>query len=89
MLTFFWAHFSAEKEYPGGESMAKAAKEAGLQHTVKSSCNWVPLDDDRMPTPPGEILKRLTLTQKALRFAGNRKKVLLQFIIFFETKHRN
>jgi len=57
-VTFFWAHFSPEKEYAEGESMAKAAREAGLEHIVKSTLEdtrkWVPLDDDRIPTLRGK-----------------------------------
>ena len=53
-VTFFWAHFSPEKEYAEAKSMAEAAKEAGLQHviwsTLEDTRQWVPLDDDRMPT---------------------------------------
>ncbi|MEJ8802712.1 NmrA/HSCARG family protein [Pontibacter sp. H249] len=53
-VTFFWAHFSPEKEYAEAKSMAEAAKEAGLKHviwsTLEDTRQWVPLDDDRMPT---------------------------------------
>ncbi|WP_266205893.1 NmrA/HSCARG family protein [Pontibacter kalidii] len=54
LVTFFWAHFSPEKEYEEAKSMAEAAKEAGLEHviwsTLEDTRKWVPLDDDRMPT---------------------------------------
>jgi uncharacterized protein YbjT (DUF2867 family) len=53
-VTFFWAHFSPEKEVAEATNMAKAAKEAGLQHviwsTLEDTRKWVPLSDDRMPT---------------------------------------
>ncbi|RAI93824.1 NmrA/HSCARG family protein [Algoriphagus yeomjeoni] len=53
-VTFFWEHFSAEKEYQEVSDFAKAAKEAGLKHviwsTLEDTRNWVPLEDDRMPT---------------------------------------
>ncbi len=57
-VTFFWAHFSAEKEYDEVINFVKAAKGAGLQHiiwsTFEDTRNWVPLDDDRMPTLQGK-----------------------------------
>jgi uncharacterized protein YbjT (DUF2867 family) len=53
-VTFFWAHFSPEKELAQVASMARAAKAAGLRHviwsTLEDTRRWVPLDDDRMPT---------------------------------------
>lgn len=57
-VTFFWAHYSAEKELAEAKSMAEAAKEAGLQHviwsTLEDTRKFVPLDDDRMPTLQGK-----------------------------------
>lgn len=57
-VTFFWNHFSPEKEYTEAGNMAKAAKDAGLKHviwsTLEDTRNWVPLDDDRMPTLQGK-----------------------------------
>lgn len=57
-VTFFWAHFSAEKEFEEAKNMAEAAKEANLQHviwsTLEDTRKWVPLDDDRMPTLQGK-----------------------------------
>jgi uncharacterized protein YbjT (DUF2867 family) len=57
-VTFYWAHFSPEKEYEEARSMAEAAKGAGLQHVIKSTLEdtrkWVPLDDNRMPTLQGK-----------------------------------
>jgi uncharacterized protein YbjT (DUF2867 family) len=53
-VTFYWAHFSPEKELEEAKKMAEAAKEAGLQHviwsTLEDTRKWVPVDDDRMPT---------------------------------------
>lgn len=57
-VTFFWAHFSAERETNEAKAMAEAAKEAGLKHviwsTLEDTRNWVPLDDDSMPTLYGK-----------------------------------
>ena len=53
-VTFFWEHFSPEKETAHIRAMATAAKEAGVEHVVWSTLEdtrkWVPLSDDRMPT---------------------------------------
>ena len=53
-VTFFWDHFSPEKEMAEASNMAAAAKEAGLKHVIWSTLedvrNWVPLDDNSMPT---------------------------------------
>jgi uncharacterized protein YbjT (DUF2867 family) len=53
-VTFFWEHFSPEKEMAHARGMAEAAKQVGLQHVVWSTLedtrNWVPLSDDSMPT---------------------------------------
>lgn len=53
-VTNFWEHFSPEKEYKQAGNLAKAAAEAGIKHaiwsTLEDTRNWVPLDDDRMPT---------------------------------------
>lgn len=57
-VTFFWAHMSPEKEYAEAASLAKAAKQAGLQHviwsTLEDTRRWVPLGDNRMPTLMGK-----------------------------------
>jgi uncharacterized protein YbjT (DUF2867 family) len=57
-VTFFWAHFSPEKELANASDMAKAAKHAGVQHviwsTLEDTRRWVPLSDDRMPTLMGK-----------------------------------
>lgn len=53
-VTFFWDHFSPEKELAHARSMAEAAKHAGLHHviwsTLEDTRKHVPLSDDRMPT---------------------------------------
>ena len=57
-VTFFWDHFSPEKEMEHAQNMAEAAKEAGLKHviwsTLEDTRHYVPLDDDRMPTLQGK-----------------------------------
>jgi len=57
-VTFFWAHFSAEKEIAEARTMAQAAKHARLQHVIWSTFEdtrkWVPLSDNRMPTLQGK-----------------------------------
>lgn len=57
-VTFFWAHFSAEKELEEAKNMAAAAKDAGLQHaiwsTLEDTRKFVPLDDESMPTLQGK-----------------------------------
>ncbi len=56
-VTNFWEHFSPEKETEQAANLARAAKKAGLKHviwsTLEDTRNWVPLDDDRMPTLMG------------------------------------
>jgi uncharacterized protein YbjT (DUF2867 family) len=57
-VTFFWAHFSPDKEKAEIRSMARAAKAAGTKHviwsTLEDTRQWVPLSDNRMPTLMGE-----------------------------------
>lgn len=57
-VTFFWAHFSPDKEIANATAMARAAKEAGIQHAIWSTFEdtrkWVPLSDNRMPTLMGK-----------------------------------
>jgi uncharacterized protein YbjT (DUF2867 family) len=57
-VTFFWDHFSPEKENAQARDMAEAAKAAGLKHviwsTLEDTRQWVPLHDDRMPTLMGK-----------------------------------
>ncbi len=56
-VTFFWDHFSPEKELAQARVMARAAKDAGLRHviwsTLEDTRKWVPLGDARMPTLMG------------------------------------
>jgi uncharacterized protein YbjT (DUF2867 family) len=53
-VTFFWEHFSPEREMANAKSMAEAAKSANLQHaiwsTLEDTRKWIPLSDSRMPT---------------------------------------
>jgi uncharacterized protein YbjT (DUF2867 family) len=53
-VTFYWDHFSPEKEREEARNMAQAAKAVGVKHviwsTLEDTRKWVPLDDDRMPT---------------------------------------
>ncbi len=56
-VTFFWAHFSPEKETREAGDMARAAKAAGIQHAIWSTFEdtrkHIPLSDNRMPTLQG------------------------------------
>jgi uncharacterized protein YbjT (DUF2867 family) len=57
-VTFFWDHFSTEREKAQARNMAVAAKDAGLKHVIWSTFEdtrkSVPLSDDRMPTLQGK-----------------------------------
>lgn len=57
-VTFFWAHFSVDKEMAEVESYARAAKAAGIKHaiwsTLEDTRKSIPLSDDRMPTLHGK-----------------------------------
>ncbi len=57
-VTFFWNHFSPEKEGQSAQNMATAAKAAGLQHviwsTLEDTRHWMPKGDNRMPTLMGK-----------------------------------
>lgn len=57
-VTFFWDHFSAEKEMAQAAAMARAAKNANLKHviwsTLEDTRRFVPLEDSRMPTLHGK-----------------------------------
>jgi uncharacterized protein YbjT (DUF2867 family) len=57
-VTFFWAHFSPERELAQAAAMAYAARNAGIQHviwsTLEDTRKWVPLNDSRMPTLMGK-----------------------------------
>ncbi len=54
LVTFYWEHFSPDKEYQHAQNLAEAAHEAKLEHviwsTLEDTRKWVPLDDDSMPT---------------------------------------
>ena len=57
-VTFFWAHFSVDKEVAEAKIFANAAKQTGIQHaiwsTLEDTREYVPLTDDRMPTLHGK-----------------------------------
>jgi uncharacterized protein YbjT (DUF2867 family) len=57
-VTFYWAHFSPEKEYAEAQTYAEAAKAVNLKHviwsTLEDTRRFVPLNDDRMPTLHGK-----------------------------------
>ncbi|MEI6667203.1 MAG: NmrA/HSCARG family protein [Acidobacteriota bacterium] len=56
-VTFFWEHFSTDKEKAHARAMAEAAKHAGVKHaiwsTLEDTRKLIPLDDPRMPTLQG------------------------------------
>ncbi|MEK7315465.1 MAG: NmrA/HSCARG family protein [Candidatus Eisenbacteria bacterium] len=57
-VTFYWAHFSPEKELAHATAMARAARAAGVAHviwsTLEDTRKWVALSDKRMPTLMGK-----------------------------------
>jgi len=57
-VTFFWEHFSPEKEMAHAKNMSEAANEANVKHviwsTLEDTRKWVPLTDSRMPTLQGK-----------------------------------
>lgn len=57
-VTNFWEHFSVEKEMAQAANIAEAAKRAGVAHVVWSTLEdtreFIPLEDDRMPTLQGK-----------------------------------
>ena len=57
-ITFFWEHFSPEKENQHAKNMAEAASEAGVKHviwsTLEDTRKFIPIEDDRMPTLNGK-----------------------------------
>jgi uncharacterized protein YbjT (DUF2867 family) len=57
-VTFFWAHFSPEKEKAEAAIFVEAAKQANLKHviwsTLEDTREYVPLNDQRMPTLHGQ-----------------------------------
>jgi uncharacterized protein YbjT (DUF2867 family) len=56
-VTFFWAHFSPEREQAEARTMARAAHAAGVEHviwsTLEDTRRWMKPDDARMPTLMG------------------------------------
>ncbi len=58
-VTFFWDHFSPDKETAQVQAMATAAKAAQVKHVIWSTLEdtrlRVPLDDPRMPTLQGKF----------------------------------
>jgi uncharacterized protein YbjT (DUF2867 family) len=57
-VTFFWNHFSPEKENANARTLAEAAKSAGVKHVIWSSLDdtrkYIPISDNRMPTLQGK-----------------------------------
>jgi uncharacterized protein YbjT (DUF2867 family) len=57
-VTFFWDHFSPEKEKNQAKSMAEASKSEDVKHVIWSTLDdtrkLIPLDDNRMPTLQGK-----------------------------------
>lgn len=57
-VTFFWAHFSVDREQAEARHMADAAKRVGVEHviwsTLEDTRRYVPLSDARMPTLQGK-----------------------------------
>jgi uncharacterized protein YbjT (DUF2867 family) len=57
-VTFFWNHFSPEKELEHARVMAEASKHTGIKHVIWSTLDdtrkWIPLSDNRMPTLMGK-----------------------------------
>jgi len=57
-VTFFWAHFSPERELAEAASMARAVRTAGVSHaiwsTLEDTRKFMSLDDPRMPTLMGK-----------------------------------
>ncbi|WP_275099014.1 NmrA/HSCARG family protein [Sedimenticola hydrogenitrophicus] len=57
-VTNFWEHFSARKEGEQATAMARATKQAGVEHVIWSTLEdtrlRIPLDDNRLPTLQGE-----------------------------------
>jgi uncharacterized protein YbjT (DUF2867 family) len=57
-VTFFWDHFSPEREKASALAMASAAQRAELRHviwsTLEDTRKFIPLEDNRMPTLMGK-----------------------------------
>ena len=53
-VTFFWDHYSPERETKEAKILAEAASKAGLKHVIWSTLedvrNYVPLENQEMPT---------------------------------------
>ena len=53
-VTFFWDHFSPDREKEQARNMAQAARRAGVKHviwsTLEDTRRWVPLSDESLPT---------------------------------------
>jgi uncharacterized protein YbjT (DUF2867 family) len=58
-VTFFWDHFSPQREAAQAAALAIGAKNAGVAHaiwsTLEDTRRWVRLSDNRMPTLGGEF----------------------------------
>ena len=56
-VTFYWAHFSPDKELAQAGNLARAARAAGVRHalwsTLEDTRRFVPLESQRMPTLMG------------------------------------
>ncbi len=56
-VTFYWDHFSPDREIAQGTALAQASKAAGIQHAIWSTFEdtrtYVPLSDPKMPTLMG------------------------------------
>jgi uncharacterized protein YbjT (DUF2867 family) len=57
-VTFFWDHFSPERELEDAQRMAEAASAAGVRHviwsTLEDTRRWIDLSGERMPTLLGK-----------------------------------
>ena len=57
-VTFYWSHFSPEREFNEVKNMAMAARKQGLKHaiwsTLENTLEHIPLHDERMPTLMGK-----------------------------------
>ena len=57
-VTFFWDHFSGERETQQGHNLATASKAVGAKHVIWSTFedvrHSIPLSDNRMPTLHGK-----------------------------------
>ena len=57
-VTNYWEHFGGDIEMGHAHNMAKAAKQAGVEHVIWSTLEdvrkWYPISDTRMPTIDGK-----------------------------------